>query len=146
MDEPRVPVPGRSFRDVRLPRGARDVPRGVDDLGRITGHYGNGADIEHGFLLDHHSFQSVDVPGSLGTDVWDRNLFGVAVGDYEGADQNIYGYSLRNGVFETIDFPARSVRASVASTTLGVIVGFGFNADDSAEHALRQDRRPLSPG
>ena len=78
------------------------------------------------------------MPASLATDVWDRNLFGLAVGDYEGADQNIYGYTLRNGVFETINFPGSFGSTLRGVNNLGVIVGYGFNADDSLEHGFIQ--------
>jgi probable HAF family extracellular repeat protein len=62
-----------------------DVPTqvgGINDSGQIVGWYPDGAGREHGFLFDHGSYTTLDVPGSSATYAQGINASGQIVGYY----------------------------------------------------------------
>jgi uncharacterized membrane protein len=79
----------------------------------MTGH-------SHGYVVRDGNFQSYDVPGSLGTNIWDINPAGAFVGTYTDNSKKSHGFlQLPDGSAPvTIDYP------NSVST-----VAFGINPD-----------------
>ena len=60
-------------------------------------------------------FTQIDVPGSTRTAVNGNSPHAIA-GEFDDADGNTHGFVLSNGVYTTIDVPARSSPVSTGST------------------------------
>ena len=83
-----------------------------------TGH-------SHGYLVQDGSFNSYDVPGSLGTNIRDINPSGALVGTYTDSSKKVHGFlQLPDGSAPiTIDFPNAVSTATFGINPGGAIVG-----------------------
>ncbi len=105
-------VPG-SMNDGATPDG-RTIVGGWTDM--ATGH-------GHGYVVRDGVFQSYDVPGSTGTDIWDINAGGVFVGVYHSSRN--YGFvQLPDGSAPITINPPNSVNAAAGGINSGgAVVG-----------------------
>jgi uncharacterized membrane protein len=115
---------GGRFETVDFPGATETWIRGLDEADNVMGHYFLNDDHEQGFIRDRTGFHTINFPDSLTSDVWDRNEFGVKVGDYLDSTPNgdIHGFTLRNGHLATLDFPGSPVNSLRGINDLGVIV------------------------
>jgi probable HAF family extracellular repeat protein len=77
-------------------------PRSINNAGEIVGSY-FGGDRVHGFIDVNGVVTTLDVPGSIQTQVTGINNAGQIVGAY--VDGGGHGFLCSGGVFTTIDFP-----------------------------------------
>lgn len=115
---------------------------GINDHGKIAGYYGSGASSHpsKGYLLvppyGAGSYQAVNFPGSVQTQVTGLNNVGVSVGflsytnDANPANNANYGFWTRNGHYHKVVFPAsdRHFNRLLGVNNLGVAVGFYLDA------------------
>jgi CHRD domain len=112
---------------------------GINDAGTIAGYFGSGAQghPNKGYLLAGGAYTSENFPGSVQTQVTGLNNHGVSVGFW--SDQNTasqvndnFGWYYRDGLFHTVDFPARDNANPPVNQLLGVNdsdVAVGFYTD-----------------
>lgn len=83
-----------------------------------TGH-------SHGYIVQDGNFQSYDVPGSLGTNIWDINPAGAFVGVYTDSSKKVHGFvQLPDGSAPiTVDYPNAVSTAAFGINPGGAIVG-----------------------
>ena len=60
---------------------------------------------EHGYVLEHGEFTTIDVPGAIFTFVGGNNPANDLVGTYFDSSGIGHAFSFRRGEFSTIDFP-----------------------------------------
>src|SRR5713226_8654954 len=84
-----VRPPAFAFVSIDVPNATFTIPTGIGPSGDIVGIYGDASFNEHGFLLSHGSFTTIDVPGALvgasgtlQTEANGINPAGDIVGDY----------------------------------------------------------------
>ena len=53
------------FVTIDVPNATFTIPAGIGPSGDIVGIYGDASFNEHGFLLSHGNFTTIDVPGAL---------------------------------------------------------------------------------
>ena len=84
----------------------------------MTGH-------SHGYVVRDGNFQSYDVPGSLGTNIWDINPAGTFVGAYADSSKKSHGFlQLPDGSAPiTVDYPNAVSTAAFGINPGGMIVG-----------------------
>lgn len=84
----------------------------------MTGH-------SHGYLVQDGNFQSYDVPGSLGTNIWDINPAGAFVGVYTDSNKKAHGFlQLPDGPAPiTIDYPNAVSTTAFGLNPGGAVVG-----------------------
>jgi len=94
----------------------------------------------HGFLLDHGSFLSFDVPGSTLTQAWDVNPQGDVVGHYRDSS-GIHGF-LRdeNGDFTTLNFRGSNNTQARGINARGEIVGWYADSSGTRHGFLARPR------
>jgi PEP-CTERM motif len=105
----------------------------INTGGVIAGFYADAAGVDHGFIDNDGTFQTIDPTGSQGTMLLGLNDNGFAVGTYIDSMGVMHGllYDLNNNTFENIDDPF-----GVGATTINGInnldqlVGFYVNAND----------------
>jgi hypothetical protein len=81
-----------------------------------TGH-------SHGYVVQDGNFQSYDVPGSLGTNIWDINPAGAFVGVYTDSSKKLHGFLQLPGGSAPIKLDVPSAPPFNAVST----IGFGIN-------------------
>jgi hypothetical protein len=76
----------------------------------------------HGYVVQDGNFQSYDVPGSLGTNIWDINPAGVFVGVYTDSNKKVHGFvQLPGGSAPiTIEVPNTPPFNAVSTTAFGI--------------------------
>jgi hypothetical protein len=110
----------------------------VTNRGAVVGDYSDGSSFVHGYLWTAgEGLVTLDVPGSQ-TGLRDMNDRGDITGVYFAAGR-FHGFLLRDGAFETIDYPG-SVNGGPQGGTLvvnnaGLIVG-GFIDTGGLEHGF----------
>jgi len=117
---------------------------GINDLGRISGYFGSGADAAHpnkGYTVKppyaQANFQNENFPGSVQTQVVGINNHGTTVGFYVDAAGANIGFVRRSGVFTSVINPATPAQGGV-NQLLGLndeamAVGF-YNDAGGASH------------
>jgi probable HAF family extracellular repeat protein len=55
---------------------------GINNLGQIVGRYMDASQVQHGFLLSHGVYTTVDFPGQTGNELYAINDRGQIVGNY----------------------------------------------------------------
>ena len=116
---------------------------GINDNGHIAGYFGSGAagHPNKGYLLrlpySQASYQNLNFPGSVQTQVTGLNDEGVQVGFWSTQNNanltnNNFGFYLRNGQFHTVNFPTGDNASPPVDQLLGVnnhdvAVGFYTN-------------------
>jgi YVTN family beta-propeller protein len=110
------------FTAVNFPGAADTYVSGINDLGEIVGGYSlsSGGINLHGFLFDGSTYSTIDFPGVFYTGPTGINNSGEIVGVYENTSGPLHGFSLKAGVFTTIDAPGAS-----AATYLNQVNNFG---------------------
>jgi hypothetical protein len=78
---------------------------GINDLGEVSGFYVDSAGMNHGFIVDGGTFETIDVPGAASTQVLGVNDQGQLSGVYTDATGATHGFLDTNGAFQTIDDP-----------------------------------------
>jgi hypothetical protein len=151
MDEPDGPT--FKFVSVDVPGAAGTLATGINARRNIVGIYFDTAGNEHGFLLKHRNFSTVDVPGSLvgvsgmlQTETNGINAAGDIVGDYfappgaPGAPactpdspplspQCRRGFLYRKGQFSDVLVPGKKGSIPNAITPNGTIYGCDHDDD-----------------
>src|SRR5260370_26325576 len=96
-----------TFTAIVVPGAALTNPSAIGPCGDIVGAYINPDDNEHGFLLSHGKYTTIDVPVAPHfTTARGINPQGDIVGHYTDVAGVDHGYLLtRNGQFTTIDPP-----------------------------------------
>ncbi len=95
---------------------------GINNLGQIVGEYYSYTTSDHGFLDDHGTYTTIDVPGALFTQPRSINDFGVVVGDYVDSAGS-HGFIYDHGSFTTIDAPGGANTNLQSINDFGQIVG-----------------------
>src|SRR5207244_6442987 len=83
-----------------------------------------------GFVLDHGSDTTLDVPGSTSTVASGINDSGQIVGYYEDAGGTWHGFLLDQGSYTTLDVPGSERTYATGINASGQIVGWYPNAID----------------
>jgi hypothetical protein len=84
---------------------------GINDAGKVVGVYFDQAQGEHGFLLDHGGYTSIDFPGAIATEARGINSSDEdghrpeIVGDYTDQAGVIHGFVLRGNRYINVDAP-----------------------------------------
>ena len=117
----------------------------INSSGEIVGRFYDGSTCDvantcllfdghnHGFLLSHGEFTTIDSPGSIFTAAIGINPRGDIVGRYVTADGKNHGFLLRGGEFTTIDFPDATASFAWGINPRGDIVG-QYTAADGKIH------------
>jgi uncharacterized membrane protein len=123
-------VPG----SIHVVNGAGDLiwspAQAINDSGQIVGYYYGGAPVytTHGFLLDHGSYTTLDVPGSTGTEAHGINSSGQIVGKYYDSAGHAHGFLLDQGNYTTLDVPGSDSTEVHGINSSGQIVGYYADA------------------
>lgn len=139
-----------TFVSIDVPNATFTLATGIGPSGDIVGIYGDASFNEHGFLLSHGSFTTIDVPGSLvgtsgilQTEANGINGAGDIVGDYfappgaPGAPQCLAalspacrrGFLYSNGQFSNVLVPGKKGSIPNSITPDGTIYGCDHNDD-----------------
>jgi len=139
-----------AFVTIDVPNATFTIPTGIGPSGDVVGIYGDASFNEHGFLLSHGSFTTIDVPGSLvgasgilQTEANGINPAGVIVGDYfappgaPGAPECHVAFSpacrrgflYSNGQFSDVLVPGKKGSIPNSITPDGTIYGCDHNDD-----------------
>jgi probable HAF family extracellular repeat protein len=104
--------------------GVLTVPIHINDTGWVAGFYATTA--ANGFVRSPRgTITTVDVPGASQTELAGINDRGAVVGAYAGADGQVHGFLLENGVLTNVDPPgAAGSTAALGINNQGQIVGF----------------------
>ena len=115
---------------------------GINDRNTVNGVFLDVNGNFHGFALTHGVFQTIDVPGAVGTAPEGLNDSDDMVGLFIGQDNVQHGYLQRGDQFTTVDFPG-----AVGSTfpfqvnDAGTILGIYFD-DQGQTHSFIADPLP----
>jgi probable HAF family extracellular repeat protein len=95
------------------------------DGNTIVGLYTNlTTSLTHGYVVDHGTFTSFDVPGSNLTQAWDINPEGVIVGLFRDTSGKFHGFlESRGGEFSAINFPEATATRGFGINPGGDVVG-----------------------
>jgi uncharacterized membrane protein len=107
-------------------------PQGINSAGDIVGIYVDANRKQHGFLLSHGNFTSIDYPGAVATDARGINSRGDIVGAYinaPGGPQNMHGYLLSHGAFSEVQYPGYLGTIAQRILPNGNIYGCNHNTD-----------------
>jgi uncharacterized membrane protein len=100
----------------------------------------------HGFLWHSGIFESIDVPGAVGTLACGINNRGETVGTYCSAVRcditlnNKHGFMLRRGAFTVFDFPDADTTWPFSISARGEIAG-GYKDKNGQHHAFPLNSR-----
>src|SRR5262249_18635425 len=97
----------------------------VNDQGDVVGLYFDASGNEHGFLLRHSEYSTIDFPGAIATEalgINNQNNFQI-VGDYTDSSGRIHGFIWQNGVFTSVDAPFAANLSITGINDQGKIVG-----------------------
>jgi probable HAF family extracellular repeat protein len=118
---------------------------GINDLGKIAGYYGSGADAQHpnkGFTLSAYSgmaFTAENYPGSAQTQVTGLNDMGKTVGFWVDAAGDNNGFWFKNGQYQSFSAPGAAGKTKTTQllgvNNEGMAVGF-YNDADGNSHAF----------
>ena len=104
---------------------------GENNAGTIVGNYQDHAGNEHGFIYQHGTFTTVDMPGASGTYLNAINNNGEIVGSYYTPSEyhfpyfpNVHGLIYDNGTLATLDNGDNSNTNLTGINDAGVIVGY----------------------
>lgn len=138
------------FVSIDVPNATFTLATGIGPGGDIVGIYGDASFNEHGFLLSHGNFSTIDVPGTLvgvsgilQTEANGINPAGDIVGDYfalpgaPGAPQCLIAFSpacrrgflYSNGRFSDVLVPGKKGSIPNSITPDGTIYGCDHNDD-----------------
>jgi uncharacterized membrane protein len=116
-----------AFTTIDVPGATSTAASGINPDGDIVGRYTDPAGKDHGFLLRHGDFTSIDFPGAdLFTKAAGINPRGDIVGNYALASEPNtvrHGYLLSEGRFTSIDFPGAIFTNALGISPQGDIVG-----------------------
>lgn len=139
-----------TFVSIDVPNATFTLATGIGPRGDIVGIYGDASFNEHGFLLSHGNFTTIDVPGALvgvsgilQTEANGINGAGDIVGDYfappgaPGAPQCLVtfspacrrGFLYSNGKFSDVLVPGKKGSIPNSITPDGTIYGCDHNDD-----------------
>ena len=139
-----------TFVSIDVPNATFTIATGIGPSGDIVGIYGDASFNEHGFLLSHGNFTTVDVPGALvgapgilQTEANGINGAGDIVGDYfaspgaPGAPECLValspacrrGFLYSNGQFSDVLVPGKKGSIPNSITPEGTIYGCDHNDD-----------------
>lgn len=105
------------FTSIDFPGAVGTTGYGISPNGEIVGTWWDEAFQNHGYLLDKQGkFIPMDVPGysTLVTQI----ASGRIIGDYTSDFVTVHGYVIKNGFFQTIDFPAYGAFPACQATFL----------------------------
>ncbi len=137
------------FVPIEVPGATFTACRAIAADGRIVGFYGDASGRQHGFLLAHGVFTTIDAPAELqarGTSAFGINNRGDIVGSWIDRDGVQRGFLLpADGAFTVIDGPAGAIRALARGiTAAGDIVGY-FDTPDKRHGFLLSRHGQFSP-
>lgn len=113
-----------TFSPIVFPGAHETTPQSINDNGQIVGAYRlTPGGRQHGFLLNHGSYNTIDFPGSAETILYGINNKGDIVGRYYASFPDFHGFILSSGVFSSIDFPGAIDTVTTGINNAGVIVG-----------------------
>lgn len=139
-----------TFVSIDAPNATFTLANGIGPSGDIVGIYGDASFNEHGFLLSHGNFTTIDVPGSivgasgiLETEANGINGAGEVVGDYfappgaPGAPECVValspacrrGFLYSGGQFSDVLVPGKKGSVPSSITPDGTIYGCDHNDD-----------------
>ena len=145
------------FLNFDYPDSQNSGARGINNAGQVTGIFRlRGSPGRHGFLAtpnaaatlasnaqclqspapaaNHHvDFKSFDFPGAINTQATAITPSGLIVGRYNSADGVQHGFTLRNGLYSSVDGPAASFTDVAWANARGDLAGT-FN-DSRGGHA-----------
>jgi uncharacterized membrane protein len=151
-----IPSPCQ-FLSFDYPDSQASGARGINRTGQITGIFRvRGNPARHGFLATpkpgaklasntsclagsgpaanrHVDFKSFDFPGAINTQATAITPSGVIVGRYNSPDGVQHGFTLRNGLYSSVDGPGATFTDVAWANARGDLVG-GFN-DSRGSHA-----------
>ncbi|MGO8932030.1 MAG: hypothetical protein ACLQU3_34710 [Limisphaerales bacterium] len=105
---------GKSYSFFTVPEasesGIGTNPLGINDPGQVVGYYADDVGTIHGFLKDHKSITTLDVPGADLTESWGINDGGDIVGLYYVFSPSFVeeGFILHDGHFLTFEVPGNN--------------------------------------
>src|SRR5262245_40631848 len=102
--------------------GTYNVPESINNAGDIVGYYQDSNSQNHGFLLDHGIYTTIDPPGSISTVATSINASGQIVGRYGTGSANL-GFLYDHGTYTTIAAPGNSATDPYSINAKGQVVG-----------------------
>jgi len=115
---------------------------GINLTDQIVGRFTDAGGVTHGYLRQPGgSLLAIDVPGSLLTEAFGINDFGVISGEYQASDGTFSAFTDDNGVFASFSCPNSSSTLGRRLNNAGTVVGQcsdpgGFIAQFSAATAV----------
>jgi uncharacterized membrane protein len=118
--------------DFPAPGSNTTVPNGINARGDIVGTYNDANGQQHGFLRRAAEFTTIDYPGTMDHPGWVTSLYAINNrGDIAGTIQydpskpggDYHGFVLRDGKFETVEFPGHLNTIAAAINDSGEVVG-----------------------
>jgi hypothetical protein len=104
----------------------------------VVGDYSDASHFVHGYMwTDSEGLVTIDFPGNA-TSVRGMNERGDITGVYGTIGGRNHGFLLRDGVFETVDYPDGINNTFVVISNNGLLVG-GFIDADGREHGFILD-------
>lgn len=97
-------------------------PQSINSQAHVTGWYFDGTRLR-GFLKRNGRVLGLTAPNSQLTEATDINDLDQVVGDFRGQDGAFHGFSYKDGIYTTIDFPSAGDTGATGVNNLGHIVG-----------------------
>jgi len=128
--------------------------QGIDDYAEMVGYYVDKSGAEHGFLLSAETPNSIDYPGSTGTQAAGINNSGQIVGHYlnqVGGGKHGFLYEVRSSAVTScsipcsFDFPGSILTIAYGINTSGQIVGEYYDQAGN-EHGFLYSGYTISGG
>jgi uncharacterized membrane protein len=128
------------FTDISGPKNAIfSIANGINDQGDIVGVYIDTNHIVHGFLFRGGKYKTVDVPGSVFTDITDINNAGHMV-LYWVSRNGANNTSIYDGKsYKTINVPGAQISYAVGLNNADDVTYFWLDAEGQMHSALRHD-------
>jgi hypothetical protein len=109
------------------------VVNDINNAGTIVGLYQDSDGVFHGFTRTGNQYQTIDIPGTLNTQVWGINSQGDLAGRYRIGDTR-HGFVLRHtGELMTFDVPGAISTWLTAISENGNIAGY-YKTEDGNFH------------
>ena len=111
-----------------------------DIVGGYWTAYPEASTTEHGYLLSHGKFTTIDFPaeGAYGTLCGANNLQGDIVGSYYDSNDLAHAFLLKDRKFKSFDYPGAPYTFAGGISASGVIVGAYYDSDFNEHGFIRK--------
>jgi len=124
------PLFAASYHQISVPNSTQNTVTGINNLNQIVGTYYDQKGNNHGFIISHGKYTTIDF--GQGNETWTTGINdeGVMVGFYQTPPPDVgppHGWIDQNGTFTQIDYPNAYGTFPQAINKSGEVVGYWFD-------------------